>query len=193
MRLSPDEIEKRVNTAFRRFLARYAKLGGHRFYGFRGHGDRQNYKGPMIWSEADCAFQFALDLEKQFRGMVHLEMPIAKFMIKNWDTTRHRGQFIDIVVSDLSEFVADEHEFWEHQHDLFVEAKFLGKTTKFTHKNDEKVDAIRRDAERLKRHLEDGHCRAAAVLVVDDGCVFEDSSQRLPWPAGVGRLVASPR
>jgi hypothetical protein len=59
-------FEERLKRAEERFLSVYGAVGGHRWYGWDDYSDPRNYKGPVFWSEADCAYQFALTLEQEF-------------------------------------------------------------------------------------------------------------------------------
>jgi hypothetical protein len=70
-----EELHHGLTASFRAFMAEYAEFGGHRFHGFTDYGDPRNYQGPLIWSEGDCQFRFALELERFFPGMVHLSFP----------------------------------------------------------------------------------------------------------------------
>lgn len=71
-----ERLEQGLDAGFQALLQRYETLGGNLFYGFYETGDPRNYKGPLIWSEGDCAFRFAYELEEEFPTLVHLEMPI---------------------------------------------------------------------------------------------------------------------
>lgn len=196
--LTNSEFETGLERAWQSFLAQYAHLGGHSFYGFQTYDDPRNYKGPLIWSEGDAAFRFALELEREFAQMVHLEMPVARHSVGNYDPVKDRRQFVDVVVSDLRDFVEDEHSqerFFAHRHALFVEVKHFGRGSAGRWRFDaiKKVPAIRADAERLAMHLERNHCSLAAVLVVDDDDLFEDEGGLEAWPEMVKLLLASPR
>lgn len=191
------EIRSRLDDAFASFLAVYARLGAHRFYGWDKAEDPRNYYGPLLWSEADCALRMAMALETVFPEQVHIEMPVASWTFGDWDKQLDRRQFVDVVVSDLREFVEDETSqarFTSHLHDIFIEAKYFpagcSKTWRFDHLR--KVPSVLADAERLAKHLSRSHCAVAAVLVVDDDGLFEQESAALDWPADVLRLVASP-
>jgi hypothetical protein len=62
--------------------------------------------------------------------MVHLEMPIARETVGDFDKAKgDKRQFVDVVVSDLRDFVEDERSqerFFEHSHALFLEGKHFG-------------------------------------------------------------------
>lgn len=58
--------------------------------------------------------------------MVHVEVPLAKYTVNDYNPEQDRRQFIDIVVSDLSEFDAERDVFAARPHDLFVEVKYVG-------------------------------------------------------------------
>lgn len=192
--LGSEDVQEGMERAFDEFVAEYAEAGGHRYHGFSDYGDPRNYKGPLIWSEGDCALRFALALERHFPRMVHLEMPVARYTVARYDSVNDRRQFVDIVVSDLSDFDEANDVFSERRHDLFVEVKYIGRGgPRWLFDSRKKVPAIERDARRLNDHLDRGNCAVAAVLVVDDACVFEDELPRLAWPPSVHRLVASPQ
>jgi hypothetical protein len=198
MPLTTAEVETGLERAWQSFLVQYARLGGHNFYGFQNYDDPRNYKGPLIWSEGDAVYRFALELEREFPQMVHLEMPIARHSVGDYDPDKDKRQFVDVVVSDLRDFVEDEQSqerYFEHRHALFLEAKHFGRGSAGRWRYDQirKVPAIRADAERLAAHLERKHCSLAAVLVVDDDDLFEDEGGPEAWPENVRLLLASPR
>lgn len=198
MLLDSTDVRILLDDAFEGFLDAYAEFGGHRYYGFTVHDDPQNYKGPMFWSEGDCQFRFALTLEECFPKQVHLEMPVARLTFRDYDRLVDRREFIDIVVSDLSAFAPDEtadERFRTHRHHAFIEVKHFGKGSSghWRHAAIRKIPAVHADALRLARHVERGHCSVAAVLVIDDDCLFEDEMGNYEWPGSVLRLVATPR
>ena len=128
----------------------------------------------MIWSEGDCQFQLALDLESQFPGMVHLEVPVARYNARPWDKETDKTQFVDIVVSDLSGFDVKRDVFAGHQHALFVEVKYVGHSSKFKAQSLRTITSgVKNDLERLKRNLERPRCTAAAMLLIDDNSHLE--------------------
>lgn len=79
--LALDALDAGLTKAFARFMVLYARSGGHRFHGYSRHGDPRNYQGPLLWSEGDCQLRLALELEREFRGMIHLEVPHAKYSV----------------------------------------------------------------------------------------------------------------
>lgn len=191
------EVRKRLEPAFSAFLEIYAKFGGHRYYGWNDYDDPRNYKGPMFWSEHDCAFRFALELEQVFPQQVHLELPVVRWSFADFKPgTTH--QYIDIVVSDLAAFQEDDisqARFMSHRHEAFVEVKYFpagcSRRWKFDHVR--KVPDVLRDAERLSKHYQARHCKLALVLVVDDDGLFEQHRTDHFWPEDVEILVASPQ
>jgi hypothetical protein len=212
--LETADLERGLSIAFDAFLRRYGEGGGHLFYGFYETGDPSNYRGPMIWSEGDCAFRFALELESQFERHVHLEMPIGRTYFADFDKERDTTQFIDVVVSDLSNFDHAAEVFAERSHDIFVEAKYIPRrrSRRFLRDSHRTIHAVLADAKRLQVHLDrQTRCSAAAVLVIDDDdylerAVFdrefdsETSSMFEPaafswseWPKQVWPLLASGR
>ena len=188
-----------LQSAFDRFLRVYAVSGSHRFYGWNDYGDGRNYKGPLLWTEGDCAFRFALALEAVFPGLVHFEFPIARWSVWEFDRERDRKQFVDVVVSDLSTFVEDDtsdERFRRHRHDLFVEVKHIGfgSERRWFFDARKKLPAIGADARRLAEHVNRNHCALAAILVVDDDCIYESNRDLVgEIPSTVVELVASPR
>lgn len=192
--LLPDPIVR----AWSRFLDQYAAVGGHRYHGWDKAEDPRNYRGPIFWSEADCSFRFAVALEQEFPAQVHLEMPVAGWTFADYQAEVDKRQFVDVVVSDLSEFIENEtsqHRFKTHRHTLFVEVKYLPAGCSMTWRYDHvrKVPAIQSDCRRLEKHLERGRCEHALMLVVDDDCLFEDEMVKYDWPTSVSLLIASPR
>lgn len=147
--LSDPEITERLEEAFARFLSIYSERGAHHFHGWDHADDSRNYYGPMLWSEADCALRLAWELERQFPGMVHLEVPVASWTFADYDSKVDRRQFVDVVVSDLEDFVEDDtsqERFRAHRHMLFVEAKYLpaGCSKTWRHHHIRKIDAAPR-------------------------------------------------
>ena len=192
-----DGVKRALHRAFSRFLAVYAEYGGHRYHGWTDYNDPANYRGPMFWSEHDCVYRLALELERDFPGHVHLELPVVRWSFADFDAELDTKERVDLVVSDLTDFIEDEtsqHRFMTHRHELFVEAKLFpagcSKRWRFDHLR--KIPDVVADAERLARHLDRGHCRVAAVLVVDDDGLFEGGFAKLAWPANVELLLASP-
>lgn len=197
MRLDQAAVEARLEAAFDRFLAVYARLGGHKYYGWNKQADPRNYRGPTFWTEGDCVYRLALELEREFPHCVHLEVPVAAWTFAGFDKTLESRRFIDLVVSDLHEFVEDETSqgrFMAHRHELFLEAKYFHHGSSRTWRGTEKqrVSSVLADAERLAGHLERGRCLVAAVLVADDDGLFEQTADLSAWPASVKRLFASP-
>jgi hypothetical protein len=190
-------VRERLQTAFDRFVRVYAELGGHNYYGWDDYADPRNYKGPIFWSEDDCVFRLALELELEFPHQVHLEFPVVKWSFADFDPAADAKQRVDLVVSDLRDFVENEtsqERFMARRHELFLEGKYLpagcSRTWRFDHLR--KIDNIVADATRLAQHVERDHCRVAAVLVVDDDNLFDDN--RPPqWPESVELLLASPK
>jgi hypothetical protein len=196
--VTAPEVIHRLEAAFNRFLEVYSRFGGHRYYGWDDYPDPRNFKGPTFWSENDCTYRLGLELEKEFPYSVHYELPVAKWSFFDFDKTVDRQQRIDLVVSDLHEFVEDEtsqERFQQRQHELFVEVKYLPagcrKTYRFDHVS--KVPGAVSDAERLSQHIVRKHCTAAAVLVVDDDGLFEEVFEPATWPVNVALLLASPQ
>jgi hypothetical protein len=190
--VTAEELDQGLTRAF---MTQYAELGGHRFNGFTDYGDDRNYQGPLLWSEGDCQFRFALALEKRFPGMVHLEFPIAKHTCRDFNPELDKRQYIDIVVSDLKGFDPERDVFAERTHDLFVEVKYAGNSgEKWQFDSEGKISSgVRSDLERLTRNVELGRCRAAALVLVDDKSLLESKAgSGLPWSPLVRPLLASP-
>jgi len=186
--------------AYERFLEEYARWGGYRFHGWTDFPDTRNYQGPVIWSEADCALRFALELERAFPRSVHMEFAIGKATRLDYQPDGEKRQRVDVVVSDLSAFLEDEHSqerFQTHQHAAFIETKWLVKGwrgQRFERDAVKRAASVAADIRRLARNLELGRCLVAAVLVVDDEEYYSTTE-----PGGnennarVWRLIASPR
>lgn len=84
--------------------------------------------------------------------------------------------------------------FQAHQHELFVEVKYLPagcrETFRFDHES--KVPAALADAARLALHIQRKHRHVGAVLVVDDDGLFEELLDQDVWPSEVRLLLAGP-
>jgi hypothetical protein len=195
--MTADEVAARLEAAFDRFLGVYARFGGHRYYGWDDYPDTRNFKGPTFWSEDDCAFRLGLELEREFPYCVHYELPIAKWSFADFNRALDKQQRVDLVVSDLHHFVEDDTSqvrFQSHQHELFVEVKYLPAGCRKTYRIDHvsKVPAALADATRLAQHVQRRHCLVGAALIVDDDGLFEELFEPATWPAEVKLLLASP-
>jgi hypothetical protein len=100
MEVAATEITGATLRAFDRFLDLYKKFGQHRFHGSADYHDPRTYRGPMLWSEADCVYRFALELEKEFPGHVHLGFQLSAATLFPFAAS-DRGE-VDLAVSDLS-------------------------------------------------------------------------------------------
>jgi hypothetical protein len=200
---APDpvaRVEDSVMDAYERFLEEYARWGGYRFHGWTDFPDTRNYQGPVIWSEADCAMRFALELEREFPRSVHLEFAIGKATRLDYEPDVEKRQRIDIVVSDLATFVEDEssqQRFQTHQHSAFVETKWLVKGwrgQRFERDAVKRAASVAGDITRLARSLQLGRCLVAAMLVIDDEEFYSQSAPAADEEnARVWRLIASPQ
>lgn len=187
-----------LRNAHARLLEQYSGWGGHNFYGWIVQEDVRNFLGPAILSEADCVYRYALELEREFPGQVHFELSLDQATRADYDREKDRRQRVDLVVSDLKEFVEDGSSmdrFRKMRHTAFIEAKWLKKG--WWNENWEgdafkRADGIAADAERLQRNLELGRCAAAAALVFDDECFFEFHGGTREWPPDVELLLVSP-
>jgi hypothetical protein len=195
----PQAVRERVGAAFERFLSVYASFGGHNYHGWTDYPDPRNYKGPMFWSEGDCAYRLALELEREFPDQVHTELPVVRWAFADYNDAEDKRQFIDLVVSNMITFEENETSqarFTTHHHALFIEAKYFPAgysrgRWRFDHIR--KVEGVLADAKRLGRHIERGHCMVAAVFVVDDDDQFEEHMVKHEWPTNVDILLASPQ
>ena len=192
------EVRSRLHAAFDRLLVEYAELGGHRFHGWTTAGEPRNYHGPLIWSEADCVFRLALELEKEFPRQVHCELKVNRSTRLDFPEGDEKPQQVDVAVSGLTDFAADDtayNRFRTHRHLLFVEAKWFlkgwaGNQWEFDARDH--LARVQGDLEKLQRHLRLGRCTAAAMLIVDDEDYFEQHGAQLLWPEGIERLVCGP-
>jgi hypothetical protein len=126
--------------------------------------------------------------------MVHLEMPVAAFSVRNFDLELAGGrQFIDIVVSDLSDFDPETQVFAERKHDAFIEVEYVGRGTQFLAVGNKTIsEGVKSDLVRLNRSLGRERCKRAAMLVVDDAARLEsDPGSNLPWSPSVRPLLAN--
>jgi hypothetical protein len=175
----------------------YAKWGGYSYYGWVVQDDPRNFLGTTIWTEADCVFRYGLELEKQFPGLVHFEFGLNQATRADYVPKEQGHQSIDIVVSDLAEFIEDEtsmERFRNKRHEAFIEAKWLKKgwwMQQWEHDAHGRVAGIASDANRLAEHLRVGRCLVAAALVFDDECFFEHH-RGTDWPEGIELLLVSP-
>jgi len=191
------EVGGKLDAAFERFLSVYTRFGGQNYYGWDHHADAQNFRGPVFWSEQDCAFRLGLELEKEFPFCVHYEFSVASWTFADFDKAIDKIGRIDLAVTDLHDFVENEtsqERFQRHQHDIFIEAKYFpaGCTKTWRYDHETKVPAVYADAARLAKHLERGHCKVGACLVVDDDGLFAELYDPATWPASVRLLHASP-
>jgi hypothetical protein len=192
-----DGIREKLGVAFERFMDVYRVYGAHNHYGWRDYEDERNFRGPTFWSEDDCTFRLALELEREFPHQVHLDIPVARWSFADFDANVDKRERIDLVVSDLLEFAEDEtsqQRFLTKQHELFVEVKNFPQGCRGAWQFDHvaRVREVEADAKRLQRHLERHHCLVAAVLVVDDEGLFEEHQATIEWLPDVHLLLASP-
>jgi hypothetical protein len=99
-----------------------------RLHGWTTADEPRNYHGPLIWSEADCVFRFALELEQEFPRQSSLRAQVNRNTRLDFPDGEEKAQQVDIGVSDLSDFAVDEtayDRFRQHQHLLLVEAKWF--------------------------------------------------------------------
>jgi hypothetical protein len=61
----------------------------------------------VFWTEEDCVFRLAIELEREFPEQVHLELPVARENFKDFDAATDKRQFVDLVVSDMRSFESD--------------------------------------------------------------------------------------
>jgi hypothetical protein len=191
-------VRQRLHDAFGRLVAEYQQSGGYRFHGWTTDDEPRNYHGPLFWSEADGVFRLALELEKEFPRQVHCELKVDKNTRLDFPSEGEKRQQVDIGVSDLAGFVADEtayDRFRRHQHLLFVEAKWFPKGYRgfqWEYVARDQVNQVQGDLDKLARHLRLGRCAVAAMLVIDDEDFFAEGADGLSWPAGVERLICGP-
>jgi hypothetical protein len=193
-----ENVTDALRRAFERFLQLYAQFGQHRFHGSADWKDPRTYRGPMLWTEDDCVFRLALELEKEYPRWVHMGFQFSKFAAYPWDPEQgdKKGE-IDLVVSDVTGFEPDStshHRFGSRRHELFLEAKHLpkGQWSRDVKKKVE-IDIPKDFAAQLVR-LKTGRCLVAASLVVDEeDHVFRAIEQgRLTPPPELVFLLASP-
>jgi hypothetical protein len=183
----PDPIdEARVRAALERAFAKlrieYEQSGGWLYPGPKDAEEDWGWIGPYAWWEADFAHRYAMLLEEDFPGAVHLEMPINERMRADLDplpegVKRRNPQYIDIVVTDLASL---DHlpatargagaAFRSRRHEAFIEVKWFPKAAKRWDGPDfdRFIRSVPADIERLDAHLNAGRCAVAAMLVVDD-------------------------
>ncbi len=110
-------------------------------------------------------------------------------------TTKGAREQVDLVVSDLDDFVEgeDSHKrFGSKRHELFIEAKDFQKGF-WGNSINNALASVQKDAANQAQRLKRGHCLTAALFVVDDENVFEDKRGTICIPDSVEVLVASPR
>jgi len=196
--LTVGAIQDRVIDAFERLVFEYARWGGYRSHGWTRYEDPQNYFGPVIRSESDCALRFAWELEREWPLAVHAEFPVSKANFADFDKNTESQQRVDLAVTELGRFLEDEtsqERFRSHRHEAFIEVKWLVKGWRgnpFEMDARKRVASVGVDAVKLANHLRLGRCAVAAAFVVDDEDYFAGESEMLEWPADVWRLVLGP-
>src|SRR5262249_14998621 len=157
-------IRDRLMNAFDRLLVAYASWGGHAFHGWTNYQDEQNFLGPVIWSERDCGLRFALELEREWPGAVHMEFAIGKATRADFDAAVEKAQRVDLAVSDLGSFSEDatsQERFRTLRHEAFIEVKWLLKGWRgqaFEMDARKRVLAVPVDLAKLARHAQLGRC-----------------------------------
>jgi hypothetical protein len=193
-----ESVTAALRRAFERFLQLYSQFGQHRFHGSADWKDARTYRGPMLWTEGDCVFRLALELEREYPGWVHMGFQFSKFSVYPWDPEQGdaKGE-IDLVVSDMTSFEPDatsHHRFGSQRHELFLEAKHLpkGHWKRDVTKKIE-TDIPKNFAAQLVR-LRTGRCLVAASLIVDEEDHVSEAIERgkLTPPPEVVLLLASP-
>lgn len=182
-----------IEMAFERFRALYARWGGWRYYGRPDTTDPQGYRGPLLWTEEDCRFRLALELEREFPWQVHINPALVAATVADWDHAVDTRQFPDVLISDLRLFEPDGdalRRFASLQHTALIEVKYLRRRMQ-TRDVNSAVEQIAAEARRLHRHLHRGRCRYAACFVVDDDGAFTAAANALVWPPGVDLLLAA--
>ena len=193
--LSDELLTAGIHEAFVAFLNGYSRWGGWQYPGW-GAGTEDAFKGPLIWSEADCVFRFALELERLFPDQIHHEVKINSDTRSDFNRKREKNREIDIVIADMSSFPGGQparHAFRSWQYDAFIEGKYFGKGSlkgRWKFKGREQVRSVQSDFKRLAEHRALGRCRVAAVLVVDDDGRYEEYAKGIERPDGVIELVA---
>jgi hypothetical protein len=195
MHWTARRIEDATRRAFDRFLDLYEQFGQHRFHGSADFHDPHTYRGPMFWSEADCVYRLALELEKEFANHVHLGFELSASTLYPF-VARDKGE-VDLAVSDLSDFEANDtshQRFGSRKHELFVEAKYLPKGH-WPRDVKRKIEQdIPKNVVSQVARLRSGRCVCAACLIVDDeDHVFHAlHSGNLSVPPDILLLHASP-
>jgi hypothetical protein len=121
-------VSAQLDEAFDRFLQVYACFGAFNYYGWDDYAETRNFKGPTFWSEDDCVYRLALELEQEFPYQVHLELAVARWSFLDFDSTTDKKERVDLVVSDLHDFVEDEtsqQRFMTRRQELFLEGKYF--------------------------------------------------------------------
>src|SRR4051794_8361255 len=146
-----ETVSAHLDAAFERLLQVYARHGGHNYYGWDDYADPRNFKGPTFWSEDDCVFRIALELESEVPLQVHLELPVSRWSFADFDKAVDKQERVDLAVSDLHDFAEDETSqvrFMTRQHELFLECKYIpygcARTWRFDHVR--KIPSIAADA-----------------------------------------------
>jgi hypothetical protein len=192
-----EVVLRGLHHAYERLLDLYARSGGFGFYGWIVQEDPRNFLGTTILTEADCVFRYGLELEKEFPGQLHFEFGLNQATRADYMPKKQGRQSVDVVVSDLTEFIEDEtsmERFRTMRHDAFIEAKWLKKgwwMQQWEHDAHERVAGVASDANRLADHVRVGRCQVGAALVVDDECFFEHH-RGAEWPDEVELLLVSP-
>lgn len=190
-------IRDKVMNAYDRLLVGYAAWGGWCYYGWDGYENPSTYLGPAIWSERDCDFRCAYELEREWPGAVHMEFPIAK-----WTRTDFAPpevvQRVDVSVSEFSGFEAGgdaSTRFKDYRHEAFFELKWC---TKGWSQNSRELKLRRRsipqDVLKLGNHIQKKRCLVAGMVVFDDEGWFHQQDLNLShgWPTGVWRMDVGP-
>jgi hypothetical protein len=188
-------IRDKVMNAYDRLLVGYASWGGYRYHGWTAYEDERNFVGPVIWSERDCDLRFAVELEKEWPGAIHMEVAISRSSRADYDPMAEKFQRVDVAVSDLASFVegADSQaRFRTHRHEAFFEVKWFPKGWNGNRDAKARWSDIPLDVAKLARHIELERCAVAGMLVVDDEGYFDQQTLEGEWPKNVRRLHVGP-
>lgn len=197
--MTEGDVRKGISAAFEGFLRAYEEWGGYQFHGWTDKTDPRNYRGPAIWSEADCVYRFARELENEFPGMVHLEYKIADWTTAEFDPSEERRQSVDIAIVNMAGFEESgdsERRFKEVIPEAFIEVKVFFKGWwggAWQMDAIGNVEAVEWDLMSLAELRERKRCKVAAVLVIDDEDFLDRHLTHTAPLDQVSLLVAGPK
>lgn len=136
----------------------------------------KNWIGPYIWNEDGDLKRIITNICQEEFGVfsVHNESKVAEFYFKTFkeqvdDNKREKRKTysIDIDITDVRE-CQNMDDFRELEHKIFIEVKGISNTM-WSVDVKKKIDDYEKDCQKLKEMVDNGFCKYAFAILVDNG------------------------